>query len=194
MTLTLSLREINEAKWVPWPRCRQQPFLDLFLPLSLNFSLFPTSSTGSWLLASCLSSPPNASSLFFDLRETHVVKRDSLRSTALAATDASDEKRAGTLTYRFHFSVFRQSVSLLRHPSIFDRACLFHIARHFRFFQLIPNGGGGKGERLSVSRDEFFARRLINCEYLNNSKVEYRRIAWRSEDCVPESRAQGKGA
>jgi len=24
VTLTLSLREINEAKWVPWPRCRQR--------------------------------------------------------------------------------------------------------------------------------------------------------------------------
>lgn len=44
VTLTLSLREISEAKWVPWPRCREQPFLDLFLPLSLNFSLFQRSS------------------------------------------------------------------------------------------------------------------------------------------------------
>lgn len=44
-------------------------------------------------------------------------------------TDASDEKRAGTLTYRFHFSVSRQSVSPVRHPSVFDRACLFQIVR-----------------------------------------------------------------
>lgn len=169
MTLTLSLREINEAKWVPWPRCRQQPFLDLFLPLSLNFSLFPTSSPGSWLLASRLSSPPNASSLFFDLRETHVVKRDSLRSTtALAATDASDEKRAGTLTYRFHFSVFRRSVSLVRHPSVFDSRT-FVPDCFFRFFQPIRNSG------LSVSRDEFSARRLINCELVHRLESRIRK-------------------
>lgn len=41
VTLTLSLREINEAKWVPWPRYRgSEPFLDLFLPPALDFSLF----------------------------------------------------------------------------------------------------------------------------------------------------------
>jgi len=63
VTLTLSLREINEAKWVPWPRCRQRataslisffPFLDSSLPLTLY----------GLALAQLLRSPPPAGSLF----------------------------------------------------------------------------------------------------------------------------------
>lgn len=45
---------------------------------------------------------------------------------------------------------------------------------------------------LSVSRDEFFARRLINCELVHNSKVEYRIIGWREAGTV-FLRAEHKG-